>query len=182
MDGCWSRPSSSPGPRDPSHIYEARSRRDNPRRQIICPIHFGSLENPKLLRCNHVACLECLEGIAEERSPIVCSICRRETPVPWEGVMGLPDALQGVPSAVRDRSTSACAADIPPRPPPHRRGSSLHGRLPSSTGVPSDSVPPAPTLYFPLKLSSEQRRLPHKHQETWYIECTRCVRGQRHSK
>lgn len=153
------------------------SRRDN--QLLLCPVHVGAFVDPKLLRCNHAACLECLEGVAEGKLAVVCPICRRETPLPWEGAIGLPDALN-----VMRRSTSVSSGHSHPLIPKHYGPSNT---LPSVSACSNNRPPASPsptvsstnravsrssTLPASLRLS-EPQSLPHRHQETWYIECTR---------
>ncbi|XP_033105143.1 tripartite motif-containing protein 2-like [Anneissia japonica] len=64
---------------------------------LECPLCFESFNNrerlPKMLSCQHTACLECLHKIVGKRTNFVCPTCRSEYKVPDDGVKALANNL-----------------------------------------------------------------------------------------
>ncbi len=65
--------------------------------QLTCPICLSLFEHPKVLRCHHVFCRDCLRKciITDEecRSFVCCSACRQKTQLPEGGVEKLEAAF-----------------------------------------------------------------------------------------
>ena len=61
--------------------------------QLNCSICLDTFKNPKLLQCPHIFCQQCLEGLVRRQPSITCPSCRQVTPIPANGVAGLPAAL-----------------------------------------------------------------------------------------
>ncbi|XP_033113237.1 tripartite motif-containing protein 2-like [Anneissia japonica] len=59
---------------------------------LQCPIHLERFINPKMLPCLHSVCYDCLEQWVEKKDGILeCPECRKEHPIPNDGLKGLPD-------------------------------------------------------------------------------------------
>ena len=57
--------------------------------EVTCPLCLDIFTDPKRLPCEHVYCKECLRGLAlrsRTGTDITCPECRRDTPVPNNGV------------------------------------------------------------------------------------------------
>lgn len=97
----------SPEPRPP---LGAQCSRDSCP-DLECSICFSQFNNvfrcPKMLRCNHTFCLECLARInvkSPEPGAIQCPLCRGFTPLPSLGLPKLatdPDVLSYLPAAMQ---------------------------------------------------------------------------------
>ena len=64
--------------------------------QLQCAVCLDTFTNPRMLQCHHVYCCDCLKPLVEdERGQLVvlCPTCRQPTPVPPNGVTGLPSAF-----------------------------------------------------------------------------------------
>ena len=65
--------------------------------QLNCSICLDTYTNPKLLQCFHVYCQGCLVKLVvrdqEGHLVLTCPICRQVTPIPANGVTGLPPAF-----------------------------------------------------------------------------------------
>lgn len=65
--------------------------------EITCAICLGNFQDPKLLPCFHVFCLDCLKQLVkgeQGRAHLHCPTCRRLTIIaPDSGVSGLPAAF-----------------------------------------------------------------------------------------
>ena len=66
--------------------------------QLNCPVCLDTYTDPKQLQCNHVYCQKCLGRLVvrnqQGQSILTCPNCRQVTPVPANGVAGLPAAFQ----------------------------------------------------------------------------------------
>ncbi|XP_006822393.1 tripartite motif-containing protein 2-like [Saccoglossus kowalevskii] len=61
---------------------------------LRCPTCRERFSSPKLLTCQHVFCVQCLEQwISKKSGKLHCPICRTEHKLSSEGVDGLPDSL-----------------------------------------------------------------------------------------
>ena len=64
------------------------------RDQLSCLICLETLKDPKLLRCHHSYCQQCLVSLFRRSQHgglnIICPSCRQITPLPAEGVASLP--------------------------------------------------------------------------------------------
>lgn len=62
--------------------------------QLNCAICLDTFTDPKVLQCHHVYCTECLEGLrVRSMRSLTCPKCRKETPIPENGVKGLEPAF-----------------------------------------------------------------------------------------
>ena len=65
--------------------------------QLNCSICLDTFTDPKLLKCFHVYCQQCLVDFAERDQQgqlyLTCPICRQVTPIPARGVAGLQSAF-----------------------------------------------------------------------------------------
>ena len=63
--------------------------------QLNCPICLDTYTDPKQLLCQHVYCQQCLHRQVnrERQGQLRCPNCRQVTPVPANGVAGLPAAF-----------------------------------------------------------------------------------------
>ena len=65
--------------------------------QLNCSICLDTYTDPKLLQCFHVYCHQCLVPLVvrdqQGRLALTCPTCRRATPVPDTGVVGLQSAF-----------------------------------------------------------------------------------------
>ena len=62
---------------------------------LECTICLDSCTDPKLLQCKHSYCQQCLKQLVETdlqglKTSIICPKCRQATPIPADGVAGLP--------------------------------------------------------------------------------------------
>ncbi|XP_035678800.1 tripartite motif-containing protein 59-like [Branchiostoma floridae] len=57
---------------------------------LCCGICHETFRRPKSLPCGHTFCEECLTELATSFRDICCPMCRREVPLPTDGVAGLP--------------------------------------------------------------------------------------------
>ena len=55
--------------------------------QLSCSICRGTYKDPRLLKCNHIYCRDCLAGLAGPN--LTCPNCRKVTSLPACGVEGL---------------------------------------------------------------------------------------------
>ncbi|CAH1269265.1 TRIM2 [Branchiostoma lanceolatum] len=58
--------------------------------ELSCGICQETFRRPKALPCLHTFCEECLTEVAN-LGELSCPLCRREVPLPTDGVAGLPD-------------------------------------------------------------------------------------------
>ena len=67
---------------------------------LECGICFEPLNDPRGLPCLHVFCCDCLKGWAaacsNDLSIISCPLCKKNFPIPEEGVKGFPVDFRGV--------------------------------------------------------------------------------------
>ena len=65
--------------------------------QLNCPVCLDTYTDPKQLQCHHIYCQKCLGRLVvqdQQGQPILtCPNCRQVTPVPVNGVAGLPAAF-----------------------------------------------------------------------------------------
>ena len=65
--------------------------------QLNCPVCLDTYTNPKQLQCHHIYCQQCLRRLVERDQQgqlvLICPNCRQVTPVPANGVAGLPAAF-----------------------------------------------------------------------------------------
>ena len=65
--------------------------------QLNCPVCLDTYTDPKQLQCHHIYCQKCLGRLVvqdQQGQPILtCPNCRQVTPVPANGVAGLPAAF-----------------------------------------------------------------------------------------
>jgi tripartite motif-containing protein 2/3/tripartite motif-containing protein 71 len=64
--------------------------------QLQCAVCLETYTDPKLLRCHHIFCEKCLKPLVREKQGLLvvpCPACRQETPIPANGVTGLPSAF-----------------------------------------------------------------------------------------
>ena len=66
--------------------------------QLNCSVCLDTYNDPKQLQCNHVYCQKCLGRLVVQNQQgqviLTCPNCRQVTPVPANGVAGLPAAFQ----------------------------------------------------------------------------------------
>lgn len=142
--------------------------------QITCSVCLDRYTDPKLLRCHHVYCRVCLEGLLR-RSPspavLVCPTCRKETPVPEEGgVSGLEAAfhINGL-LEIRD-SLCENAGDIPLCSTSNGQASRLDSRL--GQGQHPDKPHPAPMPMCPSHDRNELKLFCETCNEVICFQCT----------
>ena len=58
-----------------------------------CQLCFGDFADPRVLPCQHVYCKSCLDILATEDGVILCPECQAVSPLPAEGVVGLPGII-----------------------------------------------------------------------------------------
>ena len=61
--------------------------------QVTCGICLDSYKQPKLLKCFHVYCEQCLQHLVRGGAGLPCPQCRKLTPLPERGVSNLPGAF-----------------------------------------------------------------------------------------
>ena len=61
--------------------------------QVTCGICLDSYKQPKLLKCFHVYCEQCLQRLVRGRAGLPCPQCRKVTPLPVGGVSDLQGAF-----------------------------------------------------------------------------------------
>ena len=61
--------------------------------QVTCGICLEPYKQPKLLKCFHVYCEQCLHRLAHKKKTITCPQCRQDTPLPVGGVQELQGAF-----------------------------------------------------------------------------------------
>ena len=65
--------------------------------QLNCPVCLDTYTNPKQLQCHHIYCQQCLGRMVvlnqQGQLVLICPNCRQVTPVPDNGVAGLPAAF-----------------------------------------------------------------------------------------
>ena len=61
--------------------------------QVTCGICLDSYKQPKLLKCFHVYCEQCLQHLVRGGDGLPCPQCRKVTPLPVGGVSNLPGAF-----------------------------------------------------------------------------------------
>ena len=61
--------------------------------QVTCGICLDFYKQPKLLKCCHVYCQECLQRLVGRRAGLPCPQCRKVTPLPVGGVENLQGAF-----------------------------------------------------------------------------------------
>ena len=100
---------------------------------LECPICLEQIENPKMLPCQHSFCMKnCLENIVirnsvdQRRQQLTCPICRKQFPVPENGISGFPNnyVLQNLlDNQEKYRNPEADTSSIKPSaPPPDQKG------------------------------------------------------------
>ena len=100
---------------------------------LECPICLEKIENPKMLPCQHSFCMKnCLENIVlrnsvdQRRQQLTCPICRKQFPVPENGISGFPNnyVLQNLlDNQEKYRNPEADTSSIKPSaPPPDQKG------------------------------------------------------------
>ena len=79
---------------------------------LNCSVCLEVFECPKLLRCGHTFCLECLEQmVADQASVITCPLCNQKTLKPPEGLTDLVDDFRV--SQIRDGLLAAMEQATP---------------------------------------------------------------------
>ena len=78
---------------------------------LNCSVCLEPFDCPKLLRCGHTFCLECLEQMCGEASVITCPMCKQKTLKPAEGLDKLTDDFRV--SQIRDGLQAATQIAIP---------------------------------------------------------------------
>ena len=61
--------------------------------QVTCGKCLDSYKQPKLLKCFHVYCEQCLQRLVRGGAGLPCPQCRKVTPLPVGGVLNLPGAF-----------------------------------------------------------------------------------------
>ena len=63
--------------------------------RLNCSICHDTFTDPKLLQCFHVYCQKCLQALVDryKQDGLTCPICRKVTPIPDVGVVGLQPAF-----------------------------------------------------------------------------------------
>ena len=61
--------------------------------QVTCGICLEPYKQPRLLKCFHVFCEQCLQHLVREGQSLPCPQCRQDTPLPAGGVPGLQGAF-----------------------------------------------------------------------------------------
>ena len=64
--------------------------------QVTCGVCLEPYKQPKLLKCHHVFCEQCLQrlvGGGRQQRSVKCPQCRQETPLPEDGCSGLQGAF-----------------------------------------------------------------------------------------
>ena len=61
--------------------------------QVTCGICLEPYKQPRLLKCQHVFCEQCLQDLVRGGQSLPCPQCRQVTPLPVNGVPGLQDAF-----------------------------------------------------------------------------------------
>ena len=61
--------------------------------QVTCGICLDSYKQPKLLKCFHVYCEQCLQSLVRGGARLLCPQCRKVTPLPLGGVSNLQGAF-----------------------------------------------------------------------------------------
>ena len=61
--------------------------------QVTCGICLDSYKQPKLLKCFHMYCEQCLQRLLHEGAGLPCPQCRKITPLPEGEVSNLPGAF-----------------------------------------------------------------------------------------
>ena len=61
--------------------------------QVTCGICLDSYKQPKLLKCVHVYCEQCLQRLVQGGAGLPCPQCRKVTPLPVGGVSDLQGAF-----------------------------------------------------------------------------------------
>ena len=61
--------------------------------QVTCGICLEPYKQPKLLKCFHVYCEQCLHRLAHNKKTITCPQCRQDTPLPVGGAQELQGAF-----------------------------------------------------------------------------------------
>lgn len=65
---------------------------------LNCLVCLDAYSDPKQLQCHHVFCRGCLEGLVKQnqqgQSFVSCPTCRKDTPVPAEGVASISSAFR----------------------------------------------------------------------------------------
>ncbi|CAG2248886.1 unnamed protein product [Mytilus edulis] len=56
----------------------------------FCEICNSAYTSPRLLDCFHIFCTTCLEKLIEGKQIFRCPLCRRDLPVPIEGIKSVP--------------------------------------------------------------------------------------------
>ena len=67
---------------------------------LNCSVCLEPFQRPKLLRCGHTFCLECLEQLYDHTSAITCPLCKQKTLKPATGLADLTDDFRV--SQIRD--------------------------------------------------------------------------------
>ncbi|CAG2248885.1 unnamed protein product [Mytilus edulis] len=74
----------------------------------ICGICKSEYTSPRILNCIHVFCTPCLEKLIENTQTFRCPLCRRDLPVPKEGIEHFPLCPFMVTSSCNEEKTSDC--------------------------------------------------------------------------
>ena len=61
--------------------------------QVTCGVCLEPYKQPRLLKCFHVFCEQCLQHLVREGQSLPCPQCRQDTPLPAGGVPGLQGAF-----------------------------------------------------------------------------------------
>ncbi|XP_033097409.1 tripartite motif-containing protein 2-like isoform X2 [Anneissia japonica] len=64
---------------------------DLDRQFLQCTLCLDRLTKPKVLPCQHTFCEGCLELWVDRNEGLTCPVCRKDYPLPANGVVGLPD-------------------------------------------------------------------------------------------
>ena len=89
--------------------------------QLNCSICLDTYTDPKLLRCFHVYCRQCLVPLVDRdqrgQLGLSCPICRQITPIPGRGVAGLQSAFH-INRFLEIKESLQNPATTPEGPPP----------------------------------------------------------------
>ncbi|XP_078602570.1 uncharacterized protein LOC144876784 [Branchiostoma floridae x Branchiostoma japonicum] len=60
---------------------------------LVCQICFEDYHEPKVLPCQHTFCKKCLAKMVAKMGKLTCPNCRRQCPLPQNGVEGFPTSF-----------------------------------------------------------------------------------------